>query len=70
MKNILSIVILGVMLSFAAVPAVAEEKTKRVCVDVKDKQGKVVKDAKGKTKQNCRDVRKHRKLDGKAIPKK
>ena len=37
---------------------IAEEpKTRTVCVDVKDKEGKPVKDSKtGKTKQSCKEV--------------
>ena len=38
---------------------IAEEpkkETAKVCVDVKDKEGKPVKDAKGNTKQNCKEV--------------
>ena len=46
---------------------IAEEpkkETKKVCVDVKDKQGKEVKDPKtGKTKQTCQEVKQHKKLD-------
>lgn len=50
-------------------PAFAVEKTK-VCVDVKDKAGNVVKDAKGKPKQNCKEMKKHEKLEGTKVPKK
>jgi hypothetical protein len=51
---------------------IAEEpKTRTVCVDVKDKEGKPVKDAKtGKTKQNCKEVKVHKKLEGTAVPDK
>lgn len=50
---------------------VAEEpkETKRVCVDVKDKQGKEVKDPKtGKVKQSCKEVKVHKKLEGHEVP--
>lgn len=41
----------------------AEKKeTKQVCVD-QMKDGKPVKDAKGNTKQTCKDVKQHRKLE-------
>ena len=50
---------------------IAEEpkkETKQVCVDVK-KDGKEVKDPKtGKTKQICRQVKQHKKLEGTAVP--
>jgi hypothetical protein len=46
-----------------------KKETKRVCVDVKDKQGQPVKDAKGKVKQNCKEVKVHKKLeDATAVP--
>ena len=53
-------------------PAAADEvkDTKRVCVDVKDKEGKEVKDKNGKVKQNCKEIKQHKKLDGEKIPEK
>ena len=40
-----------------------KRETKKVCVDVK-KDGKEVKDPKtGKTKQSCKEVKQHKKLD-------
>lgn len=47
-----------------------EPETRRVCVDVKDKEGKPVKDAKGNVKQNCKEVRVHKKLEGTKVPEK
>ena len=44
---------------------IAEEprETRRACVDVKDREGKPVKDAKtGKVKQNCKEVKVHKNL--------
>ena len=67
MKNI--ILAAGLILSL---PAIADEakETKRVCVDVK-KDGKEVKDPKtGKTKQSCKEVKQHKKLDGTKVPEK
>jgi hypothetical protein len=40
-----------------------EHAAKKVCVDVKDKEGKPVKDAKGNVKQNCKQVKQHKKLE-------
>ena len=54
-------------------PAVADEakETKQVCVDVKDKDGKEVKDPKtGKVKQSCKMIKQHKKLDGEKVPEK
>jgi hypothetical protein len=50
-------------------PVYAAE-TKKVCVDVKDKAGKVVKDAKGTPKQSCKEVKVHKKLEGEKLPEK
>jgi hypothetical protein len=45
-----------------------KKETKRVCVDVK-KDGKEVKDPKtGKTKQTCKEVKQHKKLEGHEVP--
>jgi hypothetical protein len=47
------------------------KETKQVCVDVKDKEGKEVKDPKtGKVKQSCKLVKQHKKLDGEKVPEK
>ena len=42
--------------------AKAQHETRKVCVDVM-KDGKPVKDAKGVTKQNCKEVKEHKKLE-------
>ena len=67
MKNV--IFVAGLIL---CLPTVADEpkETKRVCVDVKDKEGKEVKDKNGKVKQNCKEIRQHKKLDGEKVPEK
>lgn len=46
-------------------------ETKTVCVDIKDKAGKAVVDPKtNKAKQNCKQVKQHKKLEGTAVPSK
>jgi len=67
MKNI--IFVAGLIL---CLPAAADEpkETKRVCVDVKDKEGKEVKDKNGKIKQNCKEIKQHKKLNNKKVPEK
>jgi len=67
MKNV--IFVAGLILSL---PAIADEpkETKKVCVDVKDKEGKEVKDKAGKVKQNCKEVKQHTKLEGTKVPEK
>ena len=56
--------ILAVALALGTSLAYADEpkETRRVCVDVM-KDGKPVKDAKGNVKQNCKEVRVHKKLE-------
>ena len=67
MRNV--IFVAGLIL---CLPAAADEikETKKVCVDVKDKEGKEVKDKNGKVKQNCKEIRQHKKLDGEKVPEK
>lgn len=52
--------------AFAAEPE--KKETKQVCIDVKDKDGKVVKDKNGKVKQNCKTMKVHKKLEGHEVP--
>jgi hypothetical protein len=60
-------IILALALALGSQFVIAEEpkkETKKVCVDVK-KDGKEVKDPKtGKTKQSCKEVKVHKKLEG------
>jgi hypothetical protein len=68
MKKVL--VALALALGSQFVIAEAPKETKKVCVDVK-KDGKEVKDPKtGKTKQSCKEVKQHKKLDGTKVPEK
>ena len=56
----------------AAIPAWADAEpmeTKKVCVDIKDKEGKDVIDPKTKqVKQNCKQIKQHKKLEGTDVP--
>ena len=67
MKNV--IFVAGLIL---CLPTVADEpkETRKVCVDVKDKEGKEVRDKNGKVKQNCKEIKQHKKLDGEKVPEK
>lgn len=66
MKKIL--IVLALALGSQFVNAEGPKETKKVCVDVK-KDGKEVKDPKtGKTKQSCKEVKQHKKLEGTDIP--
>lgn len=66
--------ILALSLALGSQFVIAEghkKETKKVCVDVKDKEGKPVKDPKtGKTQQSCKEVKVHKKLEGTEVPKK
>lgn len=65
-------VLVALALALGSQFVVAEEpkETKKVCVDVK-KDGKEVKDPKtGKTKQSCKEVKVHKKLEGTKVPDK
>lgn len=46
-----------------------DEKVK-VCVDVQGKDGKPVLDKDGKAKQQCKEMKKHKKHEGHAVPDK
>lgn len=60
----LSLVIATGLLS---TPVMAAEE-KKVCIDVKDKEGKIVKDKDGKPKQSCKTMKVHKKLEGTEVP--
>lgn len=69
MKQVLLAVFLALGLSMNV--SAAEEKkaeTKKVCIDVKDKEGKVVKNKDGSTKQTCKEVKIHQKYEGTKVP--
>lgn len=53
-----------------SVPAHAEAKTKEVCKDVVDKNGKAVKNKDGTVKQQCKTIKVHKKLEGTPVPDK
>lgn len=71
MKNIIFVAGLALTLAMPVQAADADTpKTKRVCVDVKDKAGQPVKNKDGSTKQNCKDVKQHKKHEGTLVPDK
>jgi hypothetical protein len=64
-------IVLALALALGVHVAVAEEPKEktRVCVDVKDKEGRDVVDPKTKkVKQNCKEVKVHKKLEGHEVP--
>jgi nitrate reductase cytochrome c-type subunit len=58
MSKLVAILVAG-MMSFGVVAAEKE----KVCIDVKDAKT-------GKTKQECKEIKKHKKLEGTEVPKK
>lgn len=69
MKQVLAAFVLALTMGSVAFADASKETTK-VCVDVKDKEGKVVTDKAGKPKQNCKEMKVHKKLEGTAVPEK
>ena len=68
MKKILLVLALALGSEFA-VASEPPRETKKICVDVKDKEGKEVIDPKTKkVKQNCKEVKQHKKLEGTDVP--
>lgn len=72
MKKLLALLFVAFAVSAHAVDnhaaADAAKETKKICVDVM-KDGKEVKDPKtGKTKQSCKEVKQHKKLEGHDVP--
>jgi len=72
MKQLVATLLMALAVSAHAVDnhaaADVAKETKKICVDVK-KDGKEVKDPKtGKTKQSCKEVKQHKKLEGHEVP--
>ena len=68
MKKILLVLALALGSEFA-VASEPPKETKKICVDGKDKEGKEVIDPKTKkVKQNCKEVKQHKKLEGTDVP--
>ncbi len=71
MKHIIFAAGLALTVAYPAYAADdAKPATKKVCVDVKDKQGQTVKNKDGSPKQNCKDVKQHKKHEGTKVPDK
>lgn len=68
MKKILLVLALALGSQFVIADEPPKE-IKKICVDVKDKEGKDVIDPKTKkVKQNCKEVKQHKKLEGHDVP--
>jgi len=53
-----------------AINVQAEPRTKEVCKDAVDKNGKTVKNKDGSVKQQCKTIKVHKKLEGTPVPDK
>jgi hypothetical protein len=62
MKILLSI-ILALPLTVMGAPEI-----KKVCTDVVDKKGEVVKNKDGTVKQTCKEIKVRKKVEGKEVP--
>jgi len=64
-------IIVSLSLSFGLLNvAYAEGETKKVCIDVKGKDGNVIKNKDGTNKQQCKEMKIHKKLEGTKVPEK
>ena len=68
--KIYSSVVIAVAAITVSLPAQAETKTKQVCKDVVGKDNKPVKNKDGTTKQACKTIKVHKKLEGTPVPDK
>jgi len=72
MKHLIFVAGLALAAAYPAYAADdAKKETKKVCVDVKGKDGKPEMDKKtGKAKQSCKEIKVHKKHEGTAVPEK
>ena len=71
MKHVIFVAGLCLMLAQPVLAQEPKKETVRVCIDVQGKDGKPVLDPKtGKPKQDCKEMKKHKKHEGTAIPEK
>lgn len=69
MKSLLQIVF-AICVALGTQHAYAGGEKKEVCSDVKDKAGKLVKNKDGSTKQMCKTIKVHKKVEGEKVPEK
>jgi hypothetical protein len=69
MKNVIFVAGLCLVLAQPVLAQEPKRETVKICVDVKDKEGRDVIDPKTKkVKQNCKEVKQHKKLEGTEVP--
>jgi hypothetical protein len=69
MKQLLQIVF-AICVALGTQHAYAGGESKQVCTDVTGKDGKVVKNKDGSTKQMCKTIKVHKKVEGDKVPTK
>jgi len=67
MKKLLALVLVAAFATATMAAETAPGNTRQVCLDVKDKAGKEVKNKDGSTKQSCKTVKVHKKHEGTKI---
>ncbi len=71
MKHLIFVAGLALSVAYPVYAADAKPETKKVCVDAQGKDGKPIMDPKtNKPKQNCKEVKVHKKHEGTAVPTK
>lgn len=63
MKQLLALLVLA-----SAATAFAAGEKKEICINVKDKAGKVMKNTNGSVKQSCKTIKVHKKVEGTPVP--
>lgn len=67
MKKLITIISAAILGLTSFYPVYAAEE-KKVCIPVKDKEGKPVNDKNGKPREDCKMVKVHKKLEGTEVP--
>lgn len=63
-------IILATCIALGTSSVYAGGEKKEVCTDVTDKKGNVVKNKDGSTKQSCKTIKVHKKVEGEKVPEK
>jgi hypothetical protein len=63
-------IIFAICVALGTSSVYAGGEKKEVCSDVTDKKGNIVKNKDGSTKQMCKTIKVHKKVEGEAVPTK
>lgn len=67
MKKLLALLVAAACVGSVLAEEAAKPETRKVCLTVKDKDGKDVKNKDGSVKENCKTVKAHQKHEGTKI---